>query len=316
MKRYLVVTIDTEVDSPKWKPKHPLSLNNIKAIPRLQGLFKKYNIKATYLLSYPVATNKESIDILGEFLERKEIEIGAHLHPWTTPPFSSSKERFQLSYPHRSKLEFEKLLNLTKAIKESFKIQPVSYRAGRYGFDKETLEHLERLGYLVDCSITPTINWSFDGGPNFGDFLQTQPYFLNKEDLKNPGKSNILEVPVSIVINKQLPKFLGKLYRYSPLEIKYIFRKIKLVKTIWLRPSISSFEELRFLCDLLINKGNNVFNMMFHSNELVPGNSPYIKTETQVEIFFSRLEKILDYLISKKEAESKTLSELRNIYRL
>ena len=176
MKTYLAITIDTEIDSPKWKPEFPPTLNNIKAIPKLQSLFKKYKVRPTYLVTFPVATNKESIDVFKGFLKKKEIEIGAHLHPWSNPPFLSEKERFELTYPHLSQLEFKKLANLTEVIETSFGKRPVSYRAGRYGFDGETLKGLEKLGYLVDASITPNINWSFDGGPNFADFTLTQPY--------------------------------------------------------------------------------------------------------------------------------------------
>ena len=313
MKTYFVVTIDTEIDSPKWKPTSPLSLRNIKAISRLQDLFKRYKVKPTYLLTFPVATCEESIDIFKEFLKKKEIEIGAHLHPWTNPPFSSEKEKFKLGYPHHSQSEFKKLANLTEVIETSFGKRPVSYRAGRYGFDEESLEYLERLGYLVDASITPSINWERDGGPNFIDFTQTQPYFLDPKNIKESGQSSVLEVPLSIIFNRDLSKFSKKVYNNLPLALKFILKKTGLIKPIWLRPSISSFEEMKFLCDFLIISGEGVLNMMFHSNELTHGTSPYIKTPEGVEDFFLKLEKILDYLILQKKIESKTLFELYKV---
>jgi peptidoglycan/xylan/chitin deacetylase (PgdA/CDA1 family) len=313
MKNYLVVTIDTETDSPRWKPQYPFGLENIKVVPKLQKLFEKYNVKATYLVTYPVAKDKKSVEILGDFLKKQEIEIGAHLHPWSNPPFSSEAEKFKLGYPHLSKLEFEKLVSLTESIEKSFNIKPVSYRAGRYGFDNESLGYLEKLGYLIDTSITPGINWFLDAGPNFAGFNSNQPYFLDSKNIKLPGKSPVLEVPLSIIINRNLPYFFDRAYKSLPLEIKYILRKIRLIKTLWLRPSISSFEEMKYVSDFILAKGQKiVLNMMFHSNELLAGANPYVRTNEEADYFFSRLDKILNYLIFQKNLESKTLSELRS----
>ena len=309
MKQYFFVTIDTEADAPKRRPKYPLSLDNVKSIPRLQNLFKKYNVKPVYFITYPVATDKESINILKEFLDKQEIEIGAHLHPWTTPPFLSEREKRQLGYPHNSPLEFEKLSNLTEVIETSFGQKPLSYRAGRYGFDRESLGFLEKLGFLVDSSIAPSMNWSFDGGPNFADFNLLESYFLNPNDIKKKGESQVLEVPLSIVLNRELIQFLRRAYNFLPPEIKFIFKKTGLIKTFWLRPSISSFEEMKFVVDTLTKKGVGALNMMFHSNEILEGASPYSKTKKETENFFLRLEKILDYLIFQKKAESKILFE-------
>ena len=314
MKTYFVVTIDTEIDSSDWKPKLLWSLKNIRAIPKLQNLFKKYNVRPTYLITYPIAKDKQSVNMFEEFLKKGEIEIGAHLHPWTTPPFSSEKEKIKLGYPHHSFLELEKLKMLTQTIENSFGKKPCSYRAGRYGFDEESLSFLKKLGYLVDTSISPNLNWSFDKGPNFSDFFETKPYFLNSQDIKKSGESSVLEIPISIIVNRNLPIFFKKIYNNLPFKLKYVFKKTGILKTLWLRPSVSSFEEMKAVCDFLLVEGNSVLNMMFHSNEIIAGTSPYIQTEKDSEEFFNKLAKILDYLINQKKLESKTLSELYNLY--
>lgn len=298
MPKYLAVTIDTETDSRRWKPEFPYTLRNIKAIPKLQKLFDRYGVRPTYLITYPVARDLESAKILRNITDR--CEVGSHLHPWTSPPFSSEKERFELSYPHRSNLEREKLLNLTQTIEEVFGRRPLSYRAGRYGFDEESRKVLKELGYLVDTSVTPTMSWSSDGGPDFSGIKNTQPYILE----------GILEVPISIAVKGA--SFAG--YNGLPPKIKGILRRLGIVKTVWLRPSFSSFEEMKWLADSLLDRGVSVFTMMFHSNELLAGTSPYIKTEKEAELFFWKLDKILDYLMNQRKLESKTLSELYNIY--
>jgi len=291
MKRYFTVTIDTEIDNPRGRAEFSYSLENIKAIPRLQDLFKKYGVKPTYLITYPVATDGESINILKKAVE-EGAEIGAHLHPWTCPPFKSDDERRRQDYPHNLDLEKEKLVQLTSAIEKSFGKKPVSYRAGRYGLDEESLKILKELGYIVDSSVTPAMNWSNDGGPDFSNITSTNPYDYN----------GIFEVPITILIKKG-PGFYRKL---SPAA-KAVLGKLGLAKTVWLRPSVSSLSDMKWLSDA---SNGRVMNMMFHSNELMMGTSPYTKTEKEVGEFWRRLDSILNYLINEKQLESKTLCEL------
>ena len=291
MKKYLTVTIDTEIDNPRGRAEFPYSLENIKAIPKLQDLFKKYGVKPTYLVTYPVATDEKSVDILRKAAE-EGAEIGAHLHPWTCPPFKSEEEKRRQDYPNNSELEREKLTQLTSAIEKSFGKRPVSYRAGRYGLDEESLKILKELGYRVDSSVTPTMNWSNDGGPDFSSVTSTDSYDWN----------GILEVPITILIKKG-PSFYRKL---SP-AVKSVLGKLGVAKTVWLRPSVSSLSDMKWLSDL---SNGQVLNTMFHSNELMMGTSPYTKTEKEAGEFWQRLDGILDYLINEKQLESKTLCGL------
>ena len=291
MKRYFTVTIDTEIDNPRGRAEFPYSLENIKAIPRLQDLFKKYGVKPTYLITYPVATDGESINILKKAAE-EGAEIGAHLHPWTCPPFKSDDERRRQDYPHNSDLEKEKLIHLTSAIEKSFGKKPVSYRAGRYGIDDDSINTLKGLGYMVDSSVTPTMNWSDDGGPDFSHIISANPYNWN----------GILEVPITILIKKG-PGF----YRKLPPAVKAVLGKLGLAKTVWMRPSVSSLSDMKWLSNA---SNSRVMNMMFHSNELIIGTSPYTKTQKKAEEFWKKMDGILDYLINEKQLESKTLCEL------
>ena len=83
----LIVTIDTEEDN--WGSYNPTgnTVENIGYIRELQELFDKYDVKPTYLLTYPVATDDNSVSLLRGVMERGGCEIGTHCHPWNTPPF-------------------------------------------------------------------------------------------------------------------------------------------------------------------------------------------------------------------------------------
>ncbi len=81
----LVVTIDVEEDN--WGiHRTDLTVENVREINRLQVLFDRYEVKPTYLLSYPVASCHWAVDILAKIFAEGRCEIGAHLHPWNTPP--------------------------------------------------------------------------------------------------------------------------------------------------------------------------------------------------------------------------------------
>ena len=82
-------------------------------------------------------------------------------------------------------------------IAKNIGVRPVSYRAARFGADLDTIKSLEKLGYKVDSSVTPQINWSSSGGPNHSKAPQ-QPYFVSTDAFYSPGTSTILEVPISI----------------------------------------------------------------------------------------------------------------------
>ncbi len=315
MENYLAITIDTEADSPSWKPSKILSLENIKEIPKLQELLKRYGVRPTYFVTYSVAEDEFSKKIFQKLLDKESIEIGAHLHPWVNPPFSSEEEKLSMSYPHRSEMEMEKLSALTGRIEESFGFRPISYRAGRYGFDEESLKYIKKLGYIIDSSLAPHTDWRFDGGPDFSGIKESNPYFLSEKDIRVSGGSGVLEIPISIVLNKGLAPSLQKIYDGSPSQLKRAVKKTGLVKPVWLRPSLSSFEEMKFVVDRLLGKGINVLNMMFHSYELAAGRNPYLKTEAQVEDFFQKMEKILQYLIYGKKLKVGTLGEIYEVFK-
>ena len=91
---YLIVTIDTEEDNwgEYYLPEY--SLRNIEEIPKLQDLFNEFNVKPTYLITYPVATNERAVFILKRILDEGKCEIGNHCHPWNTPPFEEERNKF------------------------------------------------------------------------------------------------------------------------------------------------------------------------------------------------------------------------------
>ncbi len=304
---YIIVSIDVEEDMPNWQIEDETTVRNLQGIPRLQELFDKYGIRPTYLLNYPYATNKEAIDYFKSIQDR--CEIGAHMHPWNTPPLSEG-ESTRIEYPSNLTYEqqYEKIKSVTDALTGAFGKAPTSYRSGKFGMNEDTLDILSRLGYLVDSSVSPMVSWEEGNGPSFFNY-RSRPFWWN-----NAG-AVLLEVPITIGLNRKVPEILEKLYlripRYTRLRGLLSREYLNIIDLFWLYPAVSSAEEMMLLVDVMIDKSINVLNVFFHSSEIKAGESIYTKTEEELQEYFNRLDKLFDYAINTKKVKSVTLSEYR-----
>lgn len=295
------ITIDTEPDCDvHWKRSHPLSFESVLfGIPDiLRPIWDLYNIKPVYFVSPEVINNEQCCQVLKNEIE-SGAEIGTHLHSEYIEPemkYDEADGTVSSEFPcfaYSDDIELEKIKNLTVLIKQKLNIVPTSYRAARYGADLATIKSLEKLGYKVDSSVTPDINWSSVGGLDHSA-APKQPYFVNHENLYCPGSMKILEVPITI--SKKRLRFLPD---------KWPFYR-------WLRPShMTVFEMKMVVNEFLVNFENPVLTMMFHSMEIIPGKSPFVRTKLGQKLSLHRLEKIIQYMIGKG-FESKTLDMVYN----
>lgn len=316
----LIVTIDTESDN-LWKQKDRITLENILQIPKLQELFNRYKIKPTYLVSYPVAQDKKCVSILRNIYEQGRCEIGSHLHAWTTPPVLRNEwDRCPYLYEFPLQTQRELLLNLTEVVRNNFDLSPVSYRAGRFGFDEDSVVLLEEFGYQIDTSVVPLMDFKDHAGEERGGpcFVNAPlwPYYLSKDNVCQPGESQILEIPVSVSFNRGLPEWGQRMYLQTRETnfCRRLLAKLNLLQIIWLYPTFFSVREMGSLCQYLLSKGLPVLNMMFHSSEILAGASPYHRTEKDVSAFLNKIEGIIRFLVEKKGVVSQTLSEFRENY--
>jgi peptidoglycan/xylan/chitin deacetylase (PgdA/CDA1 family) len=313
----LLVGIDTEGDN-QWDAaaRARQTFENIYALPRLHALFARHGVRPTYVITYPVATDPRSADVLGGVLAGGDCEIGAHHHAWETPPCSEADVR---RHPYASSLprtQFERQLeSLTSAITAAVGRRPVSYRSGRFGFSAEHVAGLERLGYLVESSVAPLFYESHKGGPEFVEAPLT-PYFLAYDSATTPGSSDVLEVPVSAALNRRLPRALQYAYARAPrpYTTKRVLRALRLLRMRWLRPSYSSLDDMIALArDLAVAK-EPVLNLLFHSSEAIVGGSPYNRTQAELDAFCDRLDRFLAFATRELRATPSTFGEFRRAY--
>jgi peptidoglycan/xylan/chitin deacetylase (PgdA/CDA1 family) len=309
---FLLVGIDTEGDN-QWDAAARANqrFENIYALPRLHALFARHGVRPTYVITYPVARDAASAQVLRELKRGGDCEIGAHHHVWETPPFTSddvARHDYAANLPLP---QFEaQLASLTGAIHQAIGERPVSYRSGRFGFSAAHVAALETLGYRIESSVTPLFYEAHKHGPDFVD-APLHPYFLAYDSATRPGTSAVLEIPVSAALNRRLPKQLQYLYARAPkpYTTKRVLRKLGVAHVRWLRPSYSSLEDMIGLARDLASSGEPVLNLLFHSSEAIVGGSPYNRTDAELTAFCDRLERFFDFTRAQLNARPATFSE-------
>jgi hypothetical protein len=306
----VLMGIDTEADD-QWseRGRRELNVRNAQELPRLQSLCNRFGVRPSYLVTYEMATRDESAHLLRAMAAQGRCELGAHLHPWTSPPFRPEDLRAH-SYPHTLPLELldRQLTELTATIQKRLGVRPTTYRAGRNGFDARSIPILERLGYTVDTSVDPLFNERRKGGMVFAG-APAQPYRPSYDDVTREGGARILEVPITSATLPALPKAVEALYtRLPPLRWRAALKRLGL-RPVWLRPSYSSVPDMLAFADRLAAQRARCFNIIFHSSELLPGGSPYTPDAASVERFWDALRRLLEHLTGRLGAVGMTYAE-------
>jgi hypothetical protein len=256
-----------------------------------------------------MATRPESASVLRALARSGRCEIGTHLHPWSSPPFRP-EDLAAHTYPHNlpGELLDRQIRELTDVIEKELGVRPTTYRAGRNGFDGRTLPILERLGYTVDTSVDPLFNERRKGGMIF-DGAPLAPYHPDYEDVRRPGASRILEIPITSATLPGLPKLVEKAYaRLRPIPWRGALKRFGL-RPVWLRPSYTPLADMLAFADRLGRAGVPCFNLIFHSSEMLPGGSPYTPDEKSVARFLDDLRRLLAHLTGPLGGRGRTYAE-------
>ena len=291
----LFVVVDTEAEFDWSRPfeRGLTSVHAIEQVGRGQAVFDRYGLRPIYVVDYPIATEPRSVAILREILARGGCEIGAHLHPWTTPPFAEEVTS-RNSYPGNlpAWLEREKLGQLIAAIEASFGVRPVFYKAGRYGFGPGTTSALVDAGIKVDLSVLPGADLRRQGGPDFRA-LEPRSYQLDGQDLVTVPmtRSPVGLLPPLGAVTEQLHRM--KFVRRVPLKAALAHSGV--VDTITLTPEGVTAEEQIRLIRALLKRGTRQFVLHYHSPSLEAGHTSYTRTDAEVDAFVQRLETVCGF---------------------
>jgi hypothetical protein len=205
---------------------------------------------------------------------------------------------------------------LTEKLQDTFDVRVTSHRAGRWGFDATYARLLADQGYRVDCSVTPHVSWTSStgdprrgGGPDYAGF-PTIAYRLDLDDIRAPGSSPLLEVPVTTFPQRGRPRIRSarRVFRCSALAVRVIDRFFP--RTLWLRPDGRNGRDLPRLLETARSEGRDFVQFMLHSSELMPGGSPRFRSARSVEQLYEHLERL--FAAAEGRFEGRTLSEYRD----
>jgi glycosyltransferase involved in cell wall biosynthesis len=295
----LFVSVDTEAEFDWTKPftRNLTSVSAMDDVERGQAVFDRYGLRPIYLVDFPIASQPVGYQKLRTIMERDGCEIGAHLHPWTTPPFKEQLSNHN-SYPGNldQVLEEQKLANLVEMIRSNFGISPVFYKAGRYGVGRATAAALVRHGIKIDLSVLPGADLRPQGGPDFR-LLRPVPYRI--------AGTNVLTVPMTRSDVGLMPSWgrLNGIVRKIPggarLPLPAVLARLRIAESITLSPEGITAEEQIRLVRVLLRRGYRQFVLHYHSPSLSPGHTPYARNCADVESLVGRLREVCRFFFEQ-----------------
>lgn len=298
-----VVSVDTEEDVWGWASRAPITCRNAHELPRLARFFQRLHVRPTFFVSYQVLADPSARAIMKELGDEEGFEIGCHVHPWNTPPFDGSPRRTALYNLPRG-VQGSKIATVTELFEEVFGRRPSSFRAGRFGFGPATSSCLIEQGYRVDSSVTPLFDWQASSdGQNYVD-APMKIYRIKPEHgvLSHDPRGRLIEVPLTSGYTRLNPASWAAAARFfdrRAIQMTHVggvgavllgFRK-----TI-LSPESHTVGDMVALGRRVLQSGVGHLHLFFHSSSLLPGLTPFTRTQGEVERLYDRLEEVIDRL--------------------
>jgi hypothetical protein len=294
----LAVVIDTEEEFDWGAPlsRASTSVSAMRHIDRIQRRCEAASLRPTYVVDYPVAAQREGSEALADWARAGRCEIGAHLHPWVTPPFDepvTGRNSFLCNLP--PVLQRSKMRTLSDAIAASLDVRPSVFKAGRYGIGTEALAAFQSLGLDVDVSVNPGFDFTVYNGPDFAH-ATAWPFWID-------CAHGLLEVPCTTGFvgwaRRHGPRLRPLADRYEYLRIPAVLARSGAVDRVMLSPEGNSFADMVALTRRLLADGLTYFNFTFHSPSLVPGHTPYVRSEAELSTFLATIDRYFEFFFSE-----------------
>ena len=288
-----LITIDTEGDH-VWDRPRQVTTENARFIGRFQALCERFDLRPTYLTNFEMAENAIFQEFGADVLRRGTAEIGMHMHAWDSPPIEPLGDQDWYDQPYAFEyppaVVARKAEVMTRLLEDRFGIPVISHRAGRWGLNGDYARTLARLGYRVDCSVTPMITWqnhpgspTGNGGPDFRS-APTHAYRLDLDDVNKAGDGPLLELPMTVMEGQRpLHRTLARLLmgRRGP-------------KIIRLQPDGTNLADLLFIVDTAKRDARPYIQFTLHSSEFMPGGSSSFPTTDSIERLYGHMEALFE----------------------
>lgn len=295
----LFVVVDTEAEFDWTKPfshRHD-GVEAMASLHRGQAVFDRHGLRPIYVVDYPVASKPAGFGPLLDIHRRGGCEIGAHLHPWTNPPFTetlSARNSFAGNLP--PELEEEKFTNLLHAIHTNLHLTPRFFKAGRYGVGPNTMAMVARHGIAVDLSIMPGRTLAAQGGPDFYHFDTTQRSLLDGHLTSLPMTRGHIGVaaPWGSGLSRSLRAPLAE-----TLHLPGILARLGLLETVTLTPEGETTRQQITLIRAMVARRHASFVLHYHSPSLAAGFTPYAQTEAEADRIVERLDAVCRFFFDE-----------------
>lgn len=310
-----VLSLDTEEEF-DWSgdfPQDNCSVENIDCLPAFQSFCESLGIRPTYLVDYPVAANERSAAIVKSIASSPAVEIGAHLHPWCTPPIvgpNTERESHVVNLP--PDLVRQKLEVLTAVIRRNIGVSPVVFRTGRWGINSDVLRIVMQAGFAVDSSIYPYYSNEYFSCMESCD----RPYWPSLENPDVPGEQRaIFELPVTAGFNHPDFPFWGRIHRalssplLKPLRPVGLAWRTHALRKIYLSPELATADDMKSLLAAALAANQPVMHMFLHSSTLLPGRNEYTSDHSDRDDLYGSIRSVIDYLGENTDVTFCTISE-------
>lgn len=283
--KYFIITVDTEGDN-LWEyvAGKEIGTENAKFLQRFQTLCEKYGFKPVYFTNYEMASSEYFVEEAKRWLKAGNCEIGVHLHAWNNPPIVELPARYDGNpylIEYSEDVMRQKFDVIYRLLEERFGEKPTSHRAGRWAMDERYFKILEDYGILVDCSHTPSVDWSQAMGATMG----------GSDYSKMPKGSSIIGKVLEV------PPTLRKMRHALSGSLKHRVRTLLLGDSVWLRPAMESCAAMK-KCAKVVSKEveTDYLEFMVHSSEMMPGGSPYFPSAKAIEKMYQDMEQFFAYV--------------------
>ena len=306
----VVVHTEEEFDWDRDVSRAAIGVEHMRHIGRAQEIFDTYGIVPNYVIDYPIASQPLGFETLRRYQEEGRALIGTHLHPWVSPPLTEPLVRAN-TYPGNlaREMEYEKLRVLTDTITQNFGARPLTYLAGRYGNGGNSASILEELGYEVDISIAPPINYSSDGGPDYSSYT-AEPFWFGRE-------RKLLGLPGAGSYAGWLKGAGTPFYRLithpglSWARLPGITSRLRAFERIRLSPEDYTLAEMQRLTRSMLADGQRIFVFSFHSPSVEPGHTPYVRDESDLRRFLGKTRDYFAWFMRELNGRILTPLEIR-----
>ena len=307
----VVIHTEEEFDWGRDLTREAVGIEHMRHIHRIQEIFDSFGIVPNYVIDYPIASQPLGYETLRRYQDEGRALIGAHLHPWVSPPLTEALTRsntYPGNLPHE--LEYEKLRVLTETITDNFGQPPLTYLAGRYGNGPNSAAILEEQGYEVDISVAPPIDYSADGGPDYSGY-SAEPFWFGTQ-------RRLLGLPGAGCYAGWLKWAGTPFYRRIThpslgwARLPGIASRLRAFERIRLSPEDYSLAEMQRMTRSMLDDGQRIFVFSFHSPSVQPGFTPYVRDDEDLRRFLEKASGYFAWFMGQLNGQSMTPLEIRN----